>query len=207
MQSNYTLVHGMKFGFLMQLSVGPVALTVLNTSIQSGYINGLTFMTGTIIVNIFYTYLACLGISKLLQKNNLQIMMKLLGGIILLFYGINNVISVFNISLIPKIGFQKEVFANLFLQGIFLTLTNPLTIIMISGILTSKIIENKYSKKDTYMFASGYLISRLGFLLLLIMIGNIMHIFLQEWVLKIFNVFVGLIIIYSGIKLLVKIKK
>jgi threonine/homoserine/homoserine lactone efflux protein len=205
-EANMITFDGIKFGFLMQLSVGPVALMVLNISIQSGYINGLTFMVGTIIVNIFYTFLACIGISTLLQKNHLQTTMQIVGGAFLLFYGINNIISIFNVSILPKLNLQKEAFTNLFLQGIIITISNPVTIIMIGGILASRIIEKKYSQENIFIFASGYLIARLCFLLILIIIGNIIHTFLQEWVLKILNTIVGIIIVYFGIKLLIKIR-
>jgi threonine/homoserine/homoserine lactone efflux protein len=132
--------------------------------------------------------------------------MKIVGGSFLLFYGINNIISIFNISILPKLNFQKEAFANLFLQGLIMTISNPVTIIMIGGILTSRIIEKKYSQENIFIFASGYLISRLCFLLILIIIGNIIHAFLQEWILKILNTMVGIIIVYLGIKLLIKIR-
>ena len=93
---------GFKFGLFIQLSIGPVALMVLNTSIQLGYKNALIFMTGTIIINILYTILACMGISKLFQKNNLQIIIKIMGAVILLIFGINNILNFFDISILPK---------------------------------------------------------------------------------------------------------
>jgi threonine/homoserine/homoserine lactone efflux protein len=199
------IFDGLKFGIFMQLAIGPLAIMVLNTSTQLGYINGLILMAGIIIIDMLYMFLACMGVSGLLQKEKLQTILKILGSIILLTFGINNILSIFNISIFPKTDLQRYSYANLFLQGIILTASNPLTIIFLGGIFTSRIIEKNYSIKNVFIFASGCIMARISFLVALVLMGSIIHTFLPIQVLKILNVIVGIIIIYFGIKLIKKI--
>jgi threonine/homoserine/homoserine lactone efflux protein len=195
------LSDGIKFGFFMQLSIGPLALMLLNTSSQYGYINGFTLMGGIVCIDALYMFLSCMGVARLLQKKNLRNILKLTGGIILILFGINSVAGYFNVSLFPKTGVQEFGYKNLFLQGIFLTASNPLTIIFLGGIFTSRIIEKGYTQRNIFIFALGCLLARICFLILLVITGNMIHAFLPVGILKVLNVMVGMIIIFFGIKL------
>jgi threonine/homoserine/homoserine lactone efflux protein len=146
------LINGLKFGFFMQLAIGPLALMVLNTSSQNGYIDGLILMAGIIVIDMLYMFLACIGISKLLQKNKLQNILKIVGAIILLIFGINNIISFFELSILPKMYIEKYAYTNMFFDGVILTASNPLTIIFLSGIFTSRIME-KIILKGMYLYS------------------------------------------------------
>jgi threonine/homoserine/homoserine lactone efflux protein len=200
------LFDGLKFGFFMQLAIGPLALMVLNTSSQNGYMDGLILVVGIIIIDMLYMFLACIGVSKLLQNKKLQNILKITGAIILLMFGINNIISIFELSIFPKIYIQKYEYTNILFKGIILTASNPLTIIFLSGIFTSRIIEKNYSQKNVFIFACGCIIARIFFLILLVVIGYVIHNFLPIEILKMLNVIVGIIIIYFGIKLIKRIK-
>ena len=188
----------------MQLAIGPVALLILNTSIQSGYANGLLLTAGSLVADAAYMFLACIGVSQLLQKKQLQFAMKITGALVLMAFGINTVISIFDISIFPKMHIRETGNANLFFQGIILQASNPLTILFFSGIFTSMIMEKNYTQKDAFKFAFGCILARICFLLFLVAAGNVFHAFLSTRLLKILNVFIGIIIIYFGVKLLVK---
>jgi len=200
------LLDGFKFGSFMQLAIGPLIFIVLNTSIQYGYISGLAFAGGEIIIDMLYMFFACIGVSKILQKKQTQTAMKIFGAIILIIFGVNIIISIFGKSIFPKINLKEYITTNLFIQGIVLTASNPLSIIFFTGIFTSKMIEKRYTQIDTFVFAVGCISARILFLLIVIFLGSLFSKYLQIQVLNILNFIVGMIIIYFGIKLFMKIR-
>ena len=197
-------LDGFIFGSFTQFAIGPLTFIVLNTSIQYGYLSGLAFMSGEIIIDILYMFLACIGVSKLLQKKKLQIIMKLFGVLILFIFGLNLVLSVFGVSIFSIMKFQGNIKTNLFFQGIILTASNPLSILFFGGIFTSKIIENNYTRTDTFIFAAGCVLARVIFVIIIIFLGNMVNSRLNTQVINTLNIIVGIIIIFFGIKLLVK---
>jgi len=206
MRQNIAL-DGFIFGSFMQLAVGPLTFIILNISIQYGYISSLAFMSGEILIDVLYMFLASIGVSKLLQKTQLQIFMKIFGALILFIFGINMITSVFGLSIFPKINIQDYLKTNYFFQGIILTASNPLSIIFFSGIFTSKVVEKNYTQRDTFLFAFGCVSARICFLILIILLGSVIHNYLKIQVLNVLNIIVGIIIVLFGIKLLLKIRR
>ena len=197
-------LDGFKFGSFMQLAIGPLTIIILNTSIKNGYLSGLAFMGGEIVIDILYMFLACIGISKLLHKKYLQSILKYFGAVIFIYFGLNIILNIYNISILPIIRINGYYNTNLFLQGIILTASNPLSIIFFSGIFTSKIIEKNYSQSDTFVFAAGCVFARIMFLLIIIFLGSIINRYFNQKIINILNIIVGIIIVYFGIRLFIK---
>ena len=202
------ILDGFKFGMLLQLAIGPICLMVFKISGESGFLNGLYFTSAVTLIDALYIFLAIFGIGSIINKNAIKILLKYIGSIILILFGVNIILNTINISIIPTIKlFNVNNINNIFMQGIVLTASNPLTIIFWGGIFSNKIIENKYSKMNLLIFGIGCILSTIIFLSFIAIIGKLFNMFLPNIIIRISNIIVGIVIICFGIKGIIRNEK
>ena len=194
---------GLKFGMLLQLAVGPMCLMVFNTAKNVNFFVAMSLVAAIALVDAFYILLAGLGVSKLIQKKKVQSLFKIVGSIVLIVFGLNIILNVFNINVIPGLNLKPNT-TNIFIQGLVLTLSNPITIVFWGSVLTTKIIEDKLKKNELVVFSIGLVSSTIFFLSFIALLGTVLSNFIPIVVSNILNAIVGLLIIFFGVKLLVK---
>ena len=196
-------LDGLKFGMLLQLAVGPMCLMVFNTAKNNNLIIALSLVFAIALVDAFYIFLACIGVSKIMDKKNIKNIFRIIGSLVLVIFGLNIILSVFNINIIPGLNIKTNT-TNIFIQGIVLTLSNPITIIFWGSILTTKIIESNLKKNELVTFSLGLVSSTLLFLSLVALLGTILSGFIPDIVSSILNIIVGILIILFGIKIYIR---
>lgn len=196
-------LSGLKLGMLLQLAIRPMCLIVFNTANNSSFLLAFTLVLVITLVDAFYIILAGLGVSKLLSKKKLKIIFKIISSTILILFGVNTILKTYGINLIPGIPLKLTAF-NIFLQGLILTILNPMTIIFWGSILTTKIIDDNFSKEELNLFSYGLISSTLIFLTFIAILGMLLSNFIPDNISNVLNVIVGIIIILFGIRMLVK---
>ena len=194
---------GLKFGLLLQLAVGPMCLLVFNTAKNNGFLTSMSLVLAVTLVDAFYILLASLGVSKLLEKKNVKNIFKIISSLVLILFGLNILLSVFGINIIPGLNINVTS-TNIFIIGLLLTLSNPLTIIFWTSVLTTKLIDDKLSKKELFIFSIGLISSTIFFLTLIAILGTILSSYIPDFISSILNIIVGFLIIGFGIKILIK---
>ncbi len=194
---------GLKFGLLLQIAVGPMCLMVFNTAKNVGFLVALSLVLAIALVDAFYITLASIGVSKLLEKEKIKKIFKIIGSIVLMVFGINIILNVFGTNIIPGLNLRPTS-ANIFMQGLILTLSNPITIVFWGSVLTTKIIDDKLKKKELVIFSVGLVSATLLFLTAVAILGTILSSFIPNNISNILNVIVGALIIFFGIKMLIK---
>lgn len=199
------ILKGFKFGMLLQLAIGPMCLMVFNTSATYGFFMGLSLVLAIAIVDLLYIALSGLGIAVIINKNEIKLAIKLFGSFVLAIFGANIIAGTFNFNLLPNITLFSNISGkNLFVQGLLLTASNPLTIIFWSGVFSTQVIENNYNKSQLFYFGLGCILSTICFLSLIAALGTIISGLLTSFIIEILNVGVGILLIYFGIRLLLK---
>ncbi len=202
------VLKGLKFGMILQLAVGPMCLMVLNTAVDCGILSGMYLVLAIALIDAFYIALSGLGASAIIAKDKVKIAVKIIGCIILVFFGLNTILNVFDINILPNISlFSDYKSGNLFLQGIILTASNPLTIIFWGGVFTTQIADNNLTRFQLFLFGAGCVLSTLIFLSGIALFGYFIGSFIPGIVINILNILVGAFLIFFGIKLLVKKNK
>ena len=196
-------LDGLKFGMLLQLAVGPMCLMVFNTANNTGFLVAITLVLAIALVDAFYIILASLGVSKLLDKPKIKKSFKIIGSLVLVIFGINIILNVFNINIIPGLNL-KPTSSNIFIQGLILTLSNPITIVFWGSVLTTKIIEDNLNKKELTIFSIGLVSSTLIFLTFVAVLGTMLSSFIPENISNVLNIMVGILIVFFGIKMMLK---
>lgn len=194
-------LSGLKFGMLLQLAIGPMCLLVFNTAKNAGFMIAMSLVLAIALIDSFYILLASLGVSKFLNKSKLKKVFSIISAIILVIFGLNISLGIFGINLIPSLNVTPTT-TNIFLQGIILTLSNPITIIFWGSVLTTKIIEDNLTKSRLFIFSTGLISATLIFLTSVAILGTILSEFITSDISNVLNLIVGILIVIMGIKML-----
>jgi len=199
------IYRGFKFGMILQLAVGPMCLMVFNTSATYGFLMGLSLVLAISLIDCLYIILSGFGVAAIINKEDVKSTIKVLGCIVLVLFGTNTITGAFSFTLLPEIRlFSNVTDRNIFIQGLMLTASNPMTIIFWGGVFSTQVAEYDFSKKQIIFFGLGCILSTLFFLTIISFCGSILNGFFSKTIIKVLNVMVGAILIYFGIKLLLK---
>lgn len=202
------LIKGFKFGMLLQLAVGPMCLLVFNTSANLGFLYGLVLAFSIALIDAAYITLSGLGVAALMRNERVQAAFKVLGGLVLCVFGLNTALGALSIILLPDVSlFSGSTSQNLFLQGMLLTASNPMTIIFWSGVFSSQVADNNLKPGELRLFGVGCVLSTICFLSLVAAAGSFVSGFIPQYVIKMLNIAVGLFLIICGLKLLLNRRK
>ncbi len=197
--------EGLRFGMLLQLAIGPMCLMVFNTAQSSGFFPAFSLVLAIALVDAFYIALAALGAGRLLEKERAKKLVPLLGGAVLLLFGLNIALGAFGRSFIPGISVNASA-GSLFLQGLILTLSNPLTVVFWGSVLTAKIVEDGLQSRVLTAFSAGAVSATLLFLTAVALLGTGLKSFIPQTVSAILNVLVGLLVAGFGARMIFKKK-
>lgn len=194
------LLKGLKFGMILQFAIGPVCMYIFNLGSNEGLYSAENAVFAVTLVDFIFVLLAILGISAFIKNGRVQNYFKIIGALIVGYFGLNIILGTFDISIIPNINlFGVKKFESTFVDGFLLTASNPLTIIFWTGIFSTKITEGKMKSTNVYFFGIGAVIATLLFLSTVAIIGSIAKIFIPEFAIEGLNILVGLILLYFAI--------
>jgi threonine/homoserine/homoserine lactone efflux protein len=194
------LIEGFIFGMLLQLTIGPVFLYVINIAITNGFMAAFVSTAGVTLADAVYITLALAGITGLAKNEKMQIYFKLAGGIVLVLFGLYIIFDVLSHGLLTGASVPHRIDSGAgFLFAFLLTLSNPLTIIFWSGIFALKISEKKMNKGNLYLFGLGAVLSTLVFLSAAAGLGSVFHAYLPGPAVNILNLAAGIAILVFGV--------
>ena len=190
-------IEGIKFGMVLQLIIGPMCLLVFHTSKNYGFLFTIPLIFTIAFVDALYITLACIGASKILKNKRFQKIFKIFGAIVLILFGLNTILNVFNINIIPGIKINPTT-KNIIVKGLLLALSNPITIMFWGSVLTTKIIEDKMKKKELLIFCFGLVSATIIFQFCVAAFGSLIGRFVPTIISNLLNILIGLLIIYYG---------
>lgn len=199
------ILKGFRFGMLLQLAIGPVCVFIFQMAAVKGFYIGEMGVLGVTLVDGLFIIIAILGIASIIDRKNIRVSLKIFGAIILLVFGISTILSQFDIVFLPSLSIQNTIdLGNVFTHSIIITASNPLTIVFWAGVFSSKLTEENIKKQDIYLFGFGALISTIFFLTIIALVGSFAKTFLSTNVVEILNIIVGFLLIYFGIRMILK---
>jgi threonine/homoserine/homoserine lactone efflux protein len=83
--------NGILFGFLLTLMIGPVFFALIQTSIEKGFASGASMAVGIALSDATYVLIASMGVAVLANSPEFQAWLGVLGGFIMLTFGIGNI--------------------------------------------------------------------------------------------------------------------
>lgn len=127
-------------GISLAAPIGPVKATLLNTGIKNGFFHAWFFGLGAIVTDILYMLMVYFGVGQFIDSPYMRIFLWCFGFFVLMYTGIENLLTLNNISMDPK--FRKIVrLRHSLLAGLLMALLNPLTILFWLGIYGSILVS------------------------------------------------------------------
>lgn len=201
-------LKGFRFGMLLQIAVGPICLFIFQTALLNGLFPGMIGVIGVTTIDALYILAAILGIGTLIDKfPKLKVYLKYFGAIVLIVFGLSNILGVFGINIIPSFQGGSGSGENVLYKTMILTLSNPLTILFWAGVFSTKMVEEKMSQKEMYQFGFGAVMATLIFLSAVVLIGMTFKTFVPDALINILNALVGCILVLFGLRLFWKKEK
>ncbi|MBQ6713465.1 MAG: LysE family transporter, partial [Selenomonadales bacterium] len=115
-------------------------------------------------------------------------------------FGINMILEVVGRDIVLHISSYSDA-QSVFVQGLILTLSNPLTIVFWGTVLTQKMIKEQLRRSELFFFSAGLVSATVFFLTGIAILGTEMKEFLPDTISNGMNVVVGVVIVYFGIKM------
>ncbi len=128
-------------GVSMAAPIGPVKSVLLNTGLKHGFFHAWFFSLGAITTDIMYMLIVYFGVGQFIESPLLKIILWSFGCFVLLYTGIENLLSQQKIDMISKSRKRVRLRTSI-LSGFLLSLLNPLTILFWLGIYGSILAKN-----------------------------------------------------------------
>ena len=172
---------------------------------MNGFFVAMIGVMAAFLLDALFVLGAIKGIAVILSSKKMQTLLKYFGSFILMIFGLSTILSLTEINFLPALNAQHATGAhNAFIQTASITISNPLTIIFWAGVFSAKILQEDLDRQDVYFFGFGAVLATLSFLSLIALIGTFSMIFLPAIAIQALNIFVGCILIYFGIRILMK---
>lgn len=203
-----TVFKGFSFGLLLQIAVGPLCIYIIKTALSSGFMAAFSGVLAVTLADAIFVALALLGIGGLVSSDRAKAVMRVLGGAVILLFGLAIFLSGFGVSLIP--AFSADVGqsgASVFVTALVLTLSSPLTIVFWAGVFGTRLAEDDGSLLGTVLFGAGAVLSTLVSLTLVAAVAGLFARAMTPMAVRVLNWLAGLVLIGFGLKMLLQNKQ
>lgn len=192
-------MEGLGFGLILQISVGPVCIAILQKGIDQGFGHAFAMVWGAVLVDALYILLSVAGVSALMTIGPARMAIGLGGALLLLIFGLRYLRAPAGIA---RAQHRSESPLKSLTYGVVLTLTNPLTILFWAGVLGAMMSTRTFDQAGGMVyFAIGCVAATFLFLTAVALAGHFLERFLNDRLALWLNRAVGLFLIGFAIKL------
>ena len=132
--------------------IGPVFFSLLQSSIEKGFIAGLIMAFGILVSDAFYVWLGNFSLQGVINHPQFSTYLGLVGGIILIVFAIYNFFKTIPKKGVKQIRMSKSLVVNQFLKGLFLNGVNPFVLLFWLGMISYVSIDRGYDPQQKLMF-------------------------------------------------------
>lgn len=132
------LIEGIVLGFALTIMIGPVFFAHLQTSIYRGFWTSTYLLIGIVLNDIALIFLSFLGVAQLLENHNNKLILGIIGGIVLIIFGIVSYVKKIRFSdMRPKeVSLSASGVLKYIVKGFLLNIANPFVWIFWIGVVT-----------------------------------------------------------------------
>ena len=148
---------GIKVGLILCFLLGPIFFTLVQTSVEEGGRAGLIVGTGIWTSDFLYisaVYWGIAYIQRLTQMENFTLYTGILGGAILLSFGLFSLVTKPKFHSFSHRPSRTSSIFSLFSKGLLINGINPFTVFFWVGIAT---ISGSHDPQDAYLYFGGIL--------------------------------------------------
>lgn len=152
----HPIFHGLLFGLIFNLFIGPAFFALIQTSIQKGLKPAIFFALGISFSDIFFVVLVVLGVSSILDDETSRLWMGSIGSAILIVYGVYTWFKTPPSYKELEVGDNSGLF-KYWLKGALLNGLNPFIVFFWISWVSFASVNYNYSGSSQGYFFSGVL--------------------------------------------------
>ena len=204
-----SVYEGIILGITLAFLIGPAFIALVQTSIYKGLKTGLMFALGIALSDLTLIALSYLGAIQILQNENNQFAVGIVGGFILIGFGVITFLKKYKVS--TKRGIEVKVtvsgggVVSTILKGFFMNILNPFLLIFWLGVMSFVSARYGAGTKEVVGFFTAALITVFVTDSLKCLVANKIRRFLNISVLIWVNKLVGLALVVFGIVMFIRV--
>lgn len=195
--------NGVVLGLLLAALIGPVFFALIQTSIKKGLLPGLFMAIGISLSDACYIIITYLGISQILNNDALYLWMGLIGGAIMIGFGLFSIFKpVQDFSGVQTVHTGKTAFAKEAIKGFLLNGVNPSVLLFWIGIVSLATVKYQYSNVEAILFFASIVTTVLLTDIIKVFVAHKLKFLLNPQNMKMLNSIVGIALVIFGLRLL-----
>lgn len=202
---NPFLIKGISYGITLTFLAGPILFTLLQTSLEQGIKMAISVGLGVWLSDLLYISTVFGGltfIGKITSLQNFDFFLGLLGGVVLIAFGIGTLFNKKPISHNQKV--KNHGYFSHFVKGFLINSLNPFTIFFWLAMSTEIITHEADTSSAVIFFGSILCVIITTDILKIILAKQVRSYLTSNHILK-FRKIVGIILIVSGIILIYRV--
>jgi threonine/homoserine/homoserine lactone efflux protein len=204
-------IEGILLGLVLSITLGPAFFTIIQTSIDRGFKSAFLIAIGVATSDLFIISISYLGLSAVIESGKNQIYAGIVGGVILVMYGVYTFFKkpeILKRRSSRNTGVARETKPITFLaKGFFLNIANPFIILFWLTIIgyISQIAEYGKLEETATVFLSGTILTVFSMDVLKSFIGYKIKKYLRPRIQLLINRIVGFSLVVFGIILIIRL--
>ncbi len=201
------LIEGLILGVTLAFLIGPSFISLVQTSIHSGFPSGMQFAIGIALSDLTLIVLSYLGALQILQNQRNEITVGVVGGLILMGIGAvtftRKYVMPAPVSIVVRVsgtGVLKYI-----MKGFFMNIFNPFLLLFWIGVMG--VVTSKYGipSSEILVFFAGTISAVFLTDLFKVFVAHRIKRYLNARVLTIINRIVGICLVLFGIALIIRV--
>ena len=198
------ILNGLKLGIILAFLVGPVFFTIIQTSVEKGFWNGVIVSLGVSLSDILYVTVCYFGLVQFINEPGFRVYLAYAGGAILILFGLYHLFIKSRRNAHPSLDVANEKkMYRYFIKGFITNGLSPMVLIFWIGTISIASIDFGYSKGfEFFLFFGVVLGTVLSTDILKAYLADKLRRLVTQRLMKIMNVIVGICLIIFGSRLI-----
>jgi threonine/homoserine/homoserine lactone efflux protein len=196
--------NGLKLGIVLAFLVGPVFFTIIQTSVEKGFGNGVLVSLGVSVSDILYVTVCYFGLVQFINEPGFRVYLAYAGGGILVLFGLYHLFIKSRRNVHPSLDIANEKkLYRYFIKGFIINGLSPMVLIFWIGTISVASIDFGYSKGfEFFIFFSVVLATVLTTDILKAYLADKLRRLVTKRSMMIMNIVVGVCLIIFGSRLI-----
>lgn len=198
------IINGLKLGIVLAFLVGPVFFTIIQTSVEKGFWNGVLVSMGVSLSDILYVAVCYFGLVQFINEPGFRLYLAYAGGTILILFGLYHIFIKSRRNVHPALDVANERKAYRYLvKGFIINGLSPMVLIFWIGTISIASIDFGYSRGfEFFLFFSVVLGTVLSTDILKAFLADKLRQLVTQRLMKIMNLILGICLIIFGGRLI-----
>ena len=198
------IFNGIKLGIVLAFLIGPVFFTIIQTSIERGFGNGVLVSLGVSLSDAVYVAICYFGLVQFINNPDFRFFLANAGGGVLILFGIYHLFikSRRKMTASMDVASEKKMY-RYFIKGFIINAMSPMVLIFWIGAISIASLDFGYAKGlEFFVFFSAVLGTVLSTDILKAYLADKLRRLITHRLLVTINIAVGICLIIFGARLL-----